>query len=273
MKTKILAYIITLLTASGLYGQEVEVLTLGTFHFDFPNMDIKKIDSEDQIDVLAPEHQEEITALVSRLAEFRPSIIAIEISPKSQARTDSVYREFLAGNHTLGRSEHEQIGFRLAKQFNLEKLHCTNDWGTLPDDIEQVVYGNDSLENEKFMDYFYNNPDSLLFYERDHVFKTDGILEELRQCNKPEHLKKDLGNYLTSIFKYQTAGEPFFGVDFTTGWWFNRNLRIFRNIQRIPAKPGDRILVIYGSGHMNILNLLFDASPEYDLVSVENYLD
>jgi hypothetical protein len=273
MKIHIIFILLILCTSVVVSAQEVKVLTLGTFHFGFPNLDIKKIDKENQIDVLAPEYQDEISDIVSRIAEFRPTIIAIEVSPKQQARTDSLYKEYLAGNYALGRSEHEQIGFRLAKLFKLEKLYCTNDWGRLPDAINEVVYGQDSVENQKFMDFFYNNPDSLVFYERAHVFKTDGILEELRQCNNEEHLRKDLGNYLTSIFKYQTEEAPFFGVDFTTGWWFNRNLRIFRNIQRIPTKSGDRILVIYGSGHMNILNLLFDASPEYEFIRINNYLN
>ncbi|MEP7266457.1 MAG: DUF5694 domain-containing protein, partial [Saprospiraceae bacterium] len=55
-------------------------------------------------------------------------------------------------------------------------------------------------------------------------------------------------------------------------WWFNRNLRIFRNIQKINAKPTDRILVIFGAGHMNLLNIFFKASPEYKLVERNKYL-
>ena len=272
MKIHILILLFTLYYSGATSAQNTKVLTLGTFHFDFPNVDIKIIDSENQIDVLAPNYQNEIEDIVARIAKFKPNIIAIEVSPKNQSRIDSLYVEYINGNYSLGRNEHEQIGFRLAKRFNLQRLYCTNDWGLLPENINTIVYGNDSVENEKFTNYFYNNPDSLLFYERKYVFKTKGILEELRQCNEEEHLRKDLGNYLISMFKYQTDKEPYFGVDFTSGWWFNRNLRIFRNIQKITTRPGDRILVIYGSGHMNILNILFDASPEYELVKAIDYL-
>ena len=89
---------------------------------------------------------------------------------------------------------------------------------------------------------------------------------------KKKNQERDLGNYLTGVFKYQWANDPFFGADFTTGWWFNRNLRIFRNIQKINAKPSDRILVIFGAGHMNLLNIFFKASPEYKLVETNKYL-
>lgn len=84
---------------------------------------------------------------------------------------------------------------------------------------------------------------------------------------------KDLGDYLIGVFKYETNDKEYFGVDFTTGWWYNRNLRIFRNIQRINAKPTDRILVIYGAGHLNILNTLFDCCPEFKLIKASRYLN
>ena len=258
---------------SVLNAQEVEVLTLGTFHFAFHNRDVQKIDEEDQIDVLAPRHQKEIEKIVDMISKFKPTIIAIEIDPDRQSKIDSLYKAYIAGRHELERSETQQIGFRLARRFDLKTLYCVNDWGKLPEEINKVVYGNDSVARQKFMDFFYNNPDSSLIYEKEDVYKAKGILEELRERNHEEFLKKDLGNYLISVFKYETEENEFFGVDFTTGWYYNRNLKIFRNIQKIPTKPGDRILVIYGSGHVHMLNTLFEASPEYKWVPASDFLE
>ncbi|MCQ5078267.1 DUF5694 domain-containing protein, partial [Alistipes putredinis] len=58
---------------------------------------------------------------------------------------------------------------------------------------------------------------------------------------------------------------------FETGRWFNRNLGIFRNIQRIESGPSDWILVILGAGHLNLLNYLFECSREYRLEDANNY--
>ena len=251
-------------------AQELDVLSLGTFHFAFYNMDVVKVEKEDQIDILDIQYQSEIENIVRKISKFKPSHIAIEAEPEKQSKIDSLYNEYLIGNYKLGRSETEQIGFRLAKQLGLEKLYCVNAWGKVSENVDQVL--NDSIANQKFMDCFYNNPDSLLFYNPDNVFKSQGILEELRRLNTEENLEKDLGNYLISVFKYETENDEFFGVDFTTGWWFNRNLRIFRNIQKIDTKPGDKLFVIFGAGHMNLLNPLFDASPEYRLVKTNKYL-
>ncbi len=253
-------------------AQEVEVLSLGTFHFAFYNKDVVKIDKENQIDVLDDQYQSEIEDIVRKISDFKPTHIAIEVDPGKQSKIDSMYNEYLNGNYQLRRNETEQLGIRLAKQFGLKKLFCVNAWGQYPQNIEQVLDGTDSIVNQEFMEYFSNNPDSLIYYNKEDVFKSQGILEELRQLNTEENLKKDLGNYLISVFKYQTEDNEFFGVDFTSIWWFNRNLRIFRNIQKINTQPGDKILVIFGAGHMNILNPLFDVSPEYKLVKTNDYL-
>ncbi len=252
-----------------------KVLTLGTFHFNFPNLDVVKTDRNDQIDVLDFNYQKEIGLIVDKLAKFKPTKIVIERQPEKQQLYDSLYASYLNGDHKLSRSEEQQIGFRLAKKLGLNQLYCTDAWGTDYEDVLKVTDGNDTISKGKFMDYFYNNPDSILNPYRNEkpLFKTEGILADLKRMNSEEYVKKGLGSYLIGIFKYETNDNTQLGPDFVTGWWFNRNLRIFRNIQRIDVTPEDRILIIYGAGHMNLLNILFEASPEYELLYVNDYLN
>jgi len=255
--------------------EQTKVLTLGTFHFNFPNLDVAKIGDEDQIDVLDSKYQKEIELIVNKLVKFKPTIIVIEREPENQQKYDSLYTSYLNGEHKLTRSEEQQIGFRLAKHLGLNRLFCTDAWGTEYEDVKKVIDGNDTIAKGKFMDYFYNNPDSILtsFRSEKALFKTEGILAELKRLNSAEYVKKGLGDYLIGIFKYETKENDQLGPDFVTSWWFNRNLRIFRNIQRINAKPDDRILVIYGAGHLNLLNIFFEASPEYQFLHINDYLN
>lgn len=254
--------------------KQIKVLTLGSFHFSFPNLDVIITDDDDKIDVLEPKHQEEIEMIVTKLEKFRPTIIVIERLPKHQQKYDSLYQSYLKGTHELTRSEEQQIGFRLAKRMSLKRLYCTDAWGMDYKDVKQLLDGKDSIAKQRFADFFYNNPDSLLYSYKDEkeIFKTQGILAELKRLNDSKLITDQLGDYLIGPFKYETPGNNQFGADFTTGWWFNRNLRIFRNIQRIDATPEDRILVIYGAGHLNLLNIFFKASPEYELLQVKDYL-
>jgi hypothetical protein len=269
-----LTVILTLLNAA-VFAQapkKTEVLTLGSFHFSFRNLDLIKISTEDQIDVLESKYQKEIKDIVARIAKFKPTIIVIERDPAKQVKYDSLYNQYLMGKYNLGRDEVDQIGFRIAKMMKLKTLYCVNAWGRDYEVLDPVLEGKDSLANKKFMDYFYKCADTVKQYFPQPVFKTKGIRAELLQKNDPKNIMRDMGTYLIGTFKYETNDNEFFGPDFVTGWWFNRNLRIFRNIQKINAKPTDRILVIFGAGHMTLLNSFFEASPEYKLLKVNDYL-
>jgi hypothetical protein len=269
-----LTLILTLLisTVFAQADKKIEVLTLGSFHFAFHNLDLIKTSTEDQIDVLDPKYQQEIEEIVERIAKFKPTIIAIERDPGNQTKYDSLYNQYLQGNYQLKRGEEEQIGFRIAKMMKLKTLYCVNAWGRDYEVLDSVLENKDSLEYKKFMQFFTKYADTIKQYFPKPIFKTKGIRAELIQKNESENIKSDFGTYLLGIFKYETKDNEYFGPDFVTGWWFNRNLRIFRNIQRIEAKPTDRILVIYGAGHMNLLNLFFNSSPEYKLLKVNDYL-
>ena len=250
-----------------------EVLTLGTFHFAFHNRDVIKTDKKDQIDVLEKKYQLEIEDIANQISKFRPTIIVIEKSPEFQPLIDSIYRDYIAGSYALGREEYEQIGFRVGKKMGLTQIYCVNDWGRNYETIDSLL-SNDTVESKNFLNFFYQNPDTAkirMSFPQD-VFNSEGIKAELRLKNDEQNIQKDLGTYLIGIFKYQTENNPFFGTDYVTGWWFNRNLRIFRNIQKIERKPTDKILVIYGAGHMNLLNIFFRSSPEFRLVKTNDYL-
>ena len=253
-------------------SSKTDVMTLGTFHFNFPNLDVAQTSKNDQIDVLDPVYQKEIQTIVNKISEFKPTIIVIERQPSRQQFTDSVFNSYLLGNYKLRRAEEEQIGFRLAKLLGIKKLHCVDEWGDFTENIEKIVYGKDSVEAKKFETYFANNPDSSKRFKPAAIFKTKGILAALRQDNDELNIKKSLGNYLIGLFKYESVEKDFTGVGFETGRWFNRNLKIFRNIQRIPTTPSDRILVIFGAGHLNLLNYFFDCSPEYRRVKTNDFL-
>jgi hypothetical protein len=272
MKT-ILTIILTLLSAV-MFAQstKTQVMTLGTFHFNFPNLDVKTVDKKDQIDVLETVYQQEIAKIVRKISRFKPTIIVIERQPSQQNRTDSVFNQYLLGNYQLKRREEEQIGFRLAKSLGIKKLYCVDEWGNFNPKIDSIISGKDSIEAVRFEAYFENNPDLPKRFNTSPVFKTKGITAELLQANNEVNIKKSLGNYLTGLFKYESTAHDFTGVDFETGRWFSRNLKIFRNIQRINAGPADRILVIYGAGHMNLLNYFFDCSPEYTRVKTNDFL-
>lgn len=250
----------------------VEIMTLGTFHFAYPNQDVFQTSEEDQIDVLKEPWQSEIIAIAKAIEEFKPTIIAIERDPSRQQFTDSLYKEYRGGRWDLTKSEIYQLGFRIAANRGLDKVYCVDDMGKHYTEILEI-FGNETRMGA-FEDFYMNSPHRQYSEARmDGKEKVSSITEELAYVNQQEIINKSLSYYLFHPFQYEEEPGDFTGVDFETGRWFNRNLRIFRNVQRIPVEPDDRILLIIGSEHLNLLNYFFEISAEYRFVSPLPYLE
>ena len=152
----------------------VQVLTLGVFHFNFPNLDFVQTAEEDQIDVLLPEYQKEIELIVEKLLVFQPTVVVVEVDPDSQDVIDSLYNAYLWGKYALERNEIMQIGFRIAKARGLQKLYCVNDWGSFTENINGLLNHEESEEFLAFAKSFENNEDSSKVFHKEQLFKTKG---------------------------------------------------------------------------------------------------
>lgn len=260
----------TILNAQVKDVQKIKIMTLGVFHFAYPNLDAVKVDKENQISVLDEPYQSEIIAIAESIEKFKPTIIAIENIPTRQHVIDSLFGLYKIDKLVLKKDEVYQLGFRIGKNANVKKIACVDDPGRHYDNLLNLF--NDSTRLANFENYLSNSPDSLLL-DRQSEQKISSIVDALIRNNNPENIKQGLSTYLLNTFKYEEKSGDFTGVDFETGRWFNRNLRIFRNIQRIDASKDDRILLIIGSGHLNLINWFIDTSKEFELVSPLPYLE
>lgn len=249
---------------------KTQVMTLGVFHFAYHNLDVVQTRAEDQISVLDSVYQDEIRRIAQAVARFKPTIIAVEKDPGRQPEIDSLYAIYGSDRWEARRSEIYQLGFRLAQMLKLDGVHCVNDWGLHYPHIQ--TWFKDSTRMARFDHYFNHSPDSIYANPR-RAKRIQSVIAQLKALNDPEVVHENLGSYLTKPFKYEETPGDFTGVDFETGRWFSRNLRIFRNIQRLPRKENDRILVIFGAGHLTLLNPFFAASREFELISPVPYLE
>ncbi len=244
------------------------VLLVGCFHFAYRNLDVHKVAEEDQVDILSPGKQNELQELLAYIGKFKPTKIAVERERDTRAIMDQ-YREYRAGTRPLGKDEIEQIGFRLMERFDLDTLYGVNDVSL----AYELYEDKDSLRFRTLLDSIYADWDgastdsvsarySRLFTAEDRMEKTMTLLECFQYSNSDKALNRGHGAYLVGDF---TLGDTR-GADGLAMHWYSRNLRIFRRIQQIAVSPDDRILVIFGGGHIPILKHLFECSPEYRLV-------
>lgn len=251
-------------------GARAAVMLLGTFHFDYPGRDAYK--SNDRVDMLSPKRQREIEQVVERLAAFAPTKVAVETQGDRAAQRQEEYSAYRTATFDLTANEIHQLGFRLAARLGHERVHPIDVWGREYDPPETVeeyakAHGEEKLlESAPLQDRFFA-------WRRwvDTYLSTHTLAEYLRLENAEENILAGHGIYFTGFFRIG-GEESYVGVDYVTGWWYNRNLRIFRNIQRITESAEDRIVVIIGSGHLPILRHCVQCSPEHRVAEVADYL-
>lgn len=238
-----------------------QVMVLGTYHFANPGLDVVKTEVAD---VLSVEKQREIRESVDALARFRPTKIAVEAPPASAPRLDSLYRAYQAEKYELARDETEQLGFRLAARFEHARLYPIDHKGEFP---FGTVMEHAQKHDPAFVEYVQKTLAEITA-EENRRQRELSIGENLRQRNDPQRIAADHGTYMR--FVRVGAGDTYVGADLVSKW-YERNIRIFSNLQRI-AKPGDRILVIFGSGHAAILRELIQYAPDMVLIEPRGYL-
>ncbi|HAQ65573.1 MAG TPA: hypothetical protein DCR43_06955 [Bacteroidales bacterium] len=249
--------------------QEIPVTILGTFHFSYPNLDRIKTEKDKQVDMLSPQRQEEIQELIEKLKKFKPTIIAVECPVEMQARMDSLYTAYCKGSFDLPVGEQYQVGFRLAKESGIERVCCIDTWGDYERFMDKEAFFS---AYERYLDSnrcIYCDQQLIALNENIHAMN---LVDFYIETNSAAALKKMQSNYFLSNFLFEGDGKQYSGVDWITAQWYNRNLRIIRNLMRIKIHEGDRILIIYGNGHHALLRDYIDYNPFYRYVSVIDYL-
>lgn len=220
-----------------------EILVLGTYHMANPGHDVFNMHADD---VLSPRRQQEIAQLIEVLKRFHPTRIAIEAGVGSK-RVAQEYADYLAGKYVLSRNEDDQIGYRLAKELGHHAVYAVDADGDFP--YKRVVnYAKANGLKEKF-DAMEASTGTRVKEQGDFL-RTHTVLETLGYMNSDSVVAKDVASY----FAFVPYGEPFeyAGPDLLA-LWYQRNIRIYHNIVALIDSPNDKILVIYGAGHLGWL--------------------
>lgn len=220
-----------------------EILVLGTYHMSNPGHDVHNMQADD---VLSPRRQQEIGQLIEGLKKFHPTKIAIEADVGS-LRIEQEYSDYLAGKYTLSRNEIDQIGYRLAKELGHHAVYPVDEGGDFPWH-RLVNYAKANGLAEKF-DAMEASTTTLV-KRQDDFLRSHTVLDTLEYMNSDSMAAKGIAMY----YAYVPYGEPFdyAGPDLLAAW-YQRNIRIYHNIVKLIESPNDRILVIYGAGHLGWL--------------------
>lgn len=241
----------------------IQVMLLGSYHMSNPEMDEFNLKADD---VLAEKRQKELRQLANKLATFKPTKIAVE-SPFKNKSAKKKYSAYLDEKYKLGKSEREQIGFRLAKKLNHKTVYPID----FVMQLNNVALGKLIKSEPKYQKNLaeLNKFGNAAIAQMAKWLSEGTISDMLYQMNRQEFLKQAHLPYVW-ILAPIVKDDNYAGADMVASW-YKRNLRIFANLNRIAEKE-DRILVVYGQGHIPILQDLVEDSPDFCRVSPLPYL-
>jgi hypothetical protein len=245
--------------------QQIPVMLLASYHMGNPQADMYNLKADD---VLAPKRQDEIQAVVDRLAEWHPTKIAIE-SPFGDSATIAEYHAYLHGDRLLRRSEDEQIGYRLAKQLGHETVYPID----LQSNMDMASLGRViASDPERFGPYMamVQELGPKIISLMDSWLSNGSIGSMLYKMNDPYIIEKSLSLYFHA-FVPVVSGKDYAGADLVADW-YKRNLRTVSNLHQISDRADDRILIIFGQGHIPLFKHFLEESPYFRVEDVQEYL-
>jgi Family of unknown function (DUF5694) len=237
----------------------VQVMIVGDFHMSNPGQDLHNVQVDD---VLTPARQAEIAAVTNGLKRFAPTVVAAEWPADLAAQR---YADYRAGKLPPSHNEVVQLGFRLAAAAGLPTVRGIDVDGEFPYDAVQTYAT--AHGQSAWLDAAGTAVEGFVQRQAD-LLKTGTVGAVLRFLNEPATLAHGNDFYRATLHVGGGTAQP--GAELMTAW-YRRNFLICANLVQL-AKPGDRIVVFYGSGHAFLLRQCVTETPGFELVEPNAYL-
>lgn len=249
---------------------QARVMLLGTYHMDNPGLDTHNVDADD---VLTSRRQSELEELVDRLAGWNADEVAVERPKDREDAVRDAYRSYRDGEYaydeevdirstgpgredpaTECRSEVVQVGFRLADRLAHETVHAVDSHPDPPPGAEGFSW--DAPDPDEVP---YPVPDFAgVEQEEAERLRESTLTEYHRLTNEANRLQRNHDGMFAGAVP-QGADEDYRGARML-GYWYERNLRMVQNLWDA-VDPGNRLLLVVGSGHVRVLRHLLDETP------------
>jgi hypothetical protein len=239
-----------------------EVLVLGVYHMANPGHDIFNTQADD---VLAPKRQQEIAELVGVLKRFQPTKIAIEADVWSK-KVEREYSDYVAGKYTLTRNENDQIGYRIAKELGHKTVYPVDVDGEFP--FQRVINYAKASGRSKELEAMMGEIGGMVKAQNAYL-ASHTVLETLLYMNADDKVAQDVGFYYREAH-FGEAGD-WAGADLVSEY-FRRNMRIYANVTHLADSPNERVLVIFGAGHLGWLRHDFASDPNLRLRKLAEFV-
>ena len=210
----------------------------------------------------AEKRQIEIEELVSKLAIFKPTKIAVEMVPEDSEFCNEKYKKYKLGTYKLEMNEIYQVGFRLGLRLGHEQIYPTDWMGKAEmsyDDVEKWAKENQpELLSELYKEF--SIPE---------LTESKSIVDYYKELNEPSWLNM-LHKMYVNVSRIGDLNNNI-GMKWLS-WWYKRNLIMFANLTRLIDSEEERILFIVGGSHSTIVNKFLEESEICEVVRPLSYL-
>lgn len=250
-----------ILTCNLIFAQKVEVLNFATFHMQYtPDANKVEFDQNDKKNKL------ETYEIAKKLAEFKPTVILVELLPSKNEELINDYQNFLKNKDykTQFGGEIALVAYEVGKIASVKRIYGIDEQETasynynIGNELKNQV---DGLTSKNYMTTVLQTFKEL---------EKKSILEKLKYYNTKEGLNIFF-NANADILTYNSTKGNFEGAD-EASKFYRRNLRIYSNINQIYLTKNDRVFIIMGAAHSAFLDNFMARSPKYKLVNTSKYL-
>lgn len=245
-------------------SDKIKVLNMGSFHMGMTTDAHKtEFDEHDK------ENQKKVHAIAEMLADFDPTVILVETVPELNERLQEQYKEYVENPDMFFQnpSEIQLLAYEVGRLSGTERIygvdHKMNYNYKIGHEIENKV-------DPTWHDRFYENP--LKFYPEVNLDQDSlSLLEKLKLTNQDRYLDF-LITVNADMLTHAGSEKGFDGAD-EAAKFYQRNLRMYSNINRIELNPDDRVFILMGATHTAFFRDFMSRSPKYEMVNTLEYLE
>lgn len=244
-------------------SEKIPILNFGTFHFgNTSDATTTEFDEHDK------ENQKQAHIVAKKLSTFQPTVILVEYPPEYNEKLVKDYKGYLENPEISfeNPTEVELLAFELGRISGVQRIygidHRMGYQYNIGNEIENSI---DSAWHNKY----YDNPES--FYPEIDINEDSlNLIEKLKLVNQNQYL-----DFLIAVnadmLTHAGSTEEFEGAD-EAAKYYQRNLRMYSNLNRVELDKNDRVFILMGASHTAFFRDFISRSPKYAMVNTFEYL-
>ncbi len=246
------------------FEKTIPVLNVATFHMGHTSDATRTAFNPKD-----PERVKEVHALAKRFAAFKPTVLVLENVPSRTEALQAMYYAYLKNPQMTFEhpSEIELLAFEVGRLAGVKKVYGID----YKKGYNYRIYGElekkaDSITYNAYWKLVEKNTKNYM----EKLNREPTVMDHFQMNNSKVYLDF-LMNVNADMLLYASSPEGNEGA-FEAAKFYERNLIMFSNFNKIPLSADDRVFLLMGGTHSAFFRQWLERSPKYHEVDVLPYL-